>query len=125
MGTGDTGTASEFDVFTFDNVPLTNNAGSASIAAEAGDVLFVGSNYVLGTDSDLIAPGIQGGDNSAFEIFFVAAGANSQVVIENSNFGSSAAGTPEVTVISLTGITADQLSFDAQTGLVNIAEAAV
>lgn len=117
------GTNNNLDVFTFNNVDISvGKAGSATITAEAGDVLFVGSNYVLGTDTDLITAGIQGGNNSAFEVFFSEVGGNAVVQIENSVFGSSTA-TPEVTTVTLTGIVVDQLSFDASTGMINIATA--
>lgn len=118
----DTGTNGEQDVFVFSEVVLDNNAATVAITADAGDVLFIGSNYKLGVDSDLIKPGIQGGDNSAFEIFFQQDGANAKVLVENSVFGSGAA-TPEFTTITLTGVSVDQLSFDTQTGLVTIAAA--
>lgn len=111
------------DVFVFSNLPLNNNSAAVELGVEAGDVLFVGANYKLGVDSDLIAPNIQGGDNSAFEIFFQQAGTDAKVLVENSVFGSSVAGGGEFTTITLIGINVDQLSFDAQTGLISIAAA--
>ncbi len=113
----------EQDVFVFSDLPLTNNSAAVELGVEAGDVLFVGANYKLGVDSNLTAPGIQGGDNSAFEVFFQQDGLNAKVLVENSVFGSSAAGGGEFTTITLTGVNVDQLSFDAQTGLVSIAAA--
>ena len=47
-------------------------------------------------------------------------GANVVVSIETSEFGSNAA-TPEFHAITLTGVTVDQLSFDASTGFVSLA----
>ncbi|RAA03678.1 DUF4214 domain-containing protein [Stutzerimonas stutzeri] len=119
------GTNGVADVFIFSSVKLDgDNIGAAEITADAGDVLFIGSNYKLGVDSDLIKPGIQGGDNSAFEIFFKQTDDGAQVLIENSVFGSSVvANGGEFTTITLTGVNVDQLSFDAQTGLVSIAAA--
>lgn len=85
-----------------------------------GDVLYVGSNYKLGTaEYDATTPTkIVGGDNNALEVFFIQKGDDVDVVIEKSVFGSSAA-TPEVATITLTGTTVDKLSFDAQNGFVN------
>ncbi|WP_161897901.1 DUF4214 domain-containing protein [Pseudomonas yangonensis] len=119
----------------YDLVDLTNaNAGTAAkevfvfgeattaldLAVTKGDVLYVGSNYKLGTaEYDATNPTkIVGGDNSALEVFFIQNGADVDVVIEKSVFGSSAA-TPEVATITLTGTTVDKLSFDAQNGFVN------
>lgn len=118
------GTDGFADVFIFSSVELNdNNIGNATITADAGDVLFIGSNYKLGVDSDLTKTGIQGGDNSAFEIFFQQDGVNAKVLVENSVFGSSVATGGEFTTITLTGVNVDQLSFDAQTGLISIAAA--
>jgi len=108
------------EVFVFNG---TGVAGTATINFNGDDVLFVGTGYSLGADSDLVTPGIQGGNNAVLEVFFVQAAASTvQVHIETSAFGSSVTGTPETNVITLTGVTSvDQLSFDASTGLVSLA----
>lgn len=108
------------EVFVFNG---TGAAGAATINFNGDDVLFVGTGYSLGADSDLIAPGIQGGNNAVLEVFFVQSAASTvQVHIETSAFGSNVAGTPETNVITLVGVTSvDQLSFDASTGLVSLA----
>ncbi|MGK8939929.1 DUF4214 domain-containing protein [Stutzerimonas stutzeri] len=108
------------EVFVFNG---TGVAGAATINFNGDDVLFVGTGYSLGADSDLVTPGIQGGNNAVLEVFFVQAAASTvQVHIETSAFGSSVTGTPETNVITLTGVTSvDQLSFDASTGLVSLA----
>ncbi|MDG9977495.1 DUF4214 domain-containing protein [Ectopseudomonas oleovorans] len=112
------------DVFVFSNLPLNNNSAAVELGVEAGDVLFIGSNYKLGTDSNPATTTIiEGGDNSAFEVFFQQDGLNAKVLVENSVFGSSVAGGGEFTTITLTGVNVDQLSFDAQTGLISIAAA--
>lgn len=118
---GDVSANGQKDVFVFSELPLTKNSAAVELGVEAGDVLFVGSNYKLGVDSNPLTTEIEGGDNSAFEIFFQQAGADAKVLVENSVFGSSVAGDGEFTTITLTGINVDQLSFDAQTGLVSIA----
>ncbi|MDH0212193.1 DUF4214 domain-containing protein [Stutzerimonas stutzeri] len=108
------------EVFVFTGTAAT---GAATITGFAGDdVLFVGTGYVQGTDSDLTAPGIQGGNNAALEVFFTQAGANVVVSIETSEFGSNVGGgaAPEFHAITLTGVTVDQLSFDASTGFVSL-----
>tara|TARA_Y100001951_G_scaffold28503_1_gene22270 strand:+ start:18630 stop:20417 length:1788 start_codon:yes stop_codon:yes gene_type:complete len=117
FSTSVTATADD-EVFVFTGTAAT---GAATITDFAGDdVLFVGTGYVQGTDSDLTAPGIQGGNNAALEVFFTQDGANVVVSIETSEFGSNAA-TPEFHAITLTGVTVDQLSFDASTGFVSLA----
>ena len=98
----------------------TGAAGSATIGGfDGGDVLFVGTGYVLGTDSDPATAGIQGGNNAALEVFFTQLDNNGGVLvsIETSPFGSNAA-QPELQQITLTGGTVDQVSFDAHTGFV-------
>lgn len=98
----------------------TGAAGSATIGGfDGGDVLFVGTGYVLGTDSDPATAGIQGGNNAALEVFFTQLDNNGGVLvsIETSPFGSNAA-QPELQQITLTGVTVDQVSFDANTGFV-------
>jgi len=91
-----------------------------SVIFEKGDFLYVGAGFVKGVDTDTVK-GIQGGNDSALEVFFQTNGTgNTDVVIEKTAFGSSAA-TPEVITITLTGVTPDKLAFDADTGLVSVA----
>ena len=94
----------------------------SDVTITTGDVLFVGAGYVLGADNDDdISNGIQGGNNSALEVFIVDNGGVVEVHVETSAFGSSA-GTPETTVVTLTGIASvDDVIFDAQTGLITFA----
>ena len=102
------------EVFVFSEATTT-----LDLAVTKGDVLYVGSNYKLGAVAEYDANGkIVGGDNSALEVFFIQNGADVNVVIEKSVFGSSAAA-PEVATITLIGTTVDKLSFDAQNGFVN------
>ncbi|RRW22521.1 DUF4214 domain-containing protein [Stutzerimonas stutzeri] len=92
-----------------------------TLALTTGDVLFVGAGYTLGTDADAVATGVQGGDSSKLEVFFIQDGSDIKVVVEDTAFGTNAAA-QEVTTITVTGITSvDQLSFDAQTGLITFA----
>lgn len=92
-----------------------------SVIFEKGDFLYVGAGFVKGVDTDTVKAGIQGGNDSALEVFFQTNGTgNTDVVIEKTAFGSSAA-TPEVITITLTGVTPDKLAFDADTGLVSVA----
>lgn len=93
---------------------------TASLVFESGDFLYVGAGYVKGTDTDAVTNGIQGGNNSALEVFFATSGANTVVTIEKTVFGSSA-GTAEVVEVTLTGITADKVAFDASNGLITVA----
>ncbi len=94
---------------------------NASVNFEKGDFLYVGAGFVKGVDTDTVKADIQGGNDSALEVFFQTNGtSNTDVVIEKTAFGSSAA-TPEVITITLTGVTPDKLAFDADTGLVSVA----
>lgn len=107
--------ATDKEVFFFSEATTT-----VDLSVTKGDVLYVGSNYKLGTAKyDATTPTkIVGGDNNALEVFFIQKGTNVDVVIEKSVFGSSAFA-PEVATITLTGTTVDKLSFDAQNGFVN------
>lgn len=92
-----------------------------SVIFEKGDFLYVGAGFVKGVDTDTVKAGIQGGNDSALEVFFQTNGTgNTDVVIEKTAFGSSA-NAPEVITITLTGVTPDKLAFDADTGLVSVA----
>ncbi|WP_425913257.1 DUF4214 domain-containing protein [Pseudomonas sp. GWSMS-1] len=91
-----------------------------AVLFEKGDFLYVGAGFAKGVDADAVAGGIQGGNDSALEVFFQTVGADTNVVIEKTVFGSSAV-VPEVITITLTGVTADKLAFDAGTGLVSVA----
>lgn len=115
LTTGAVGDAAAKEVFFF-----SEDTAAVTLDVSKGDVLYVGSNYKLGTaEYDATTPTkIVGGDNNALEVFFIQKGNDVDVVIEKSVFGSSAA-TPEVATITLTGTTVDKLSFDAQNGFVN------
>lgn len=67
------------------------------------DALFIGTQYTLNTSGDL-----DEGNDSVLEVFLIENGADTEVVIETSKFGSSAA-SPEVVTITLTGVAVDDL----------------
>lgn len=114
LTSGPQGSDAKKEVFFFDE-----QTGDVSLDVSKGDVLYVGSNYKLGTaEYNTAGEKIVGGDNNALEVFFIQNGNNVDVVIEKSVFGSSAANL-EVATITLTGTTVDKLAFDAQNGLVN------
>ncbi|WP_275545428.1 DUF4214 domain-containing protein [Pseudomonas sp. Marseille-Q0931] len=95
----------------------------STITITAGDVLFVGPGFKLGTDTDKTTVKVEGGDASVLEVFLTQANGagNVHVVVEQTAFGSNAA-TQEVTTIELAGVTdISKVSFDAQTGLISIA----
>lgn len=95
----------------------------SDVTITAGDVLFVGPGYKLGTDTDKTTALVEGGDPAVLEVFLTKAGAagNVFVVVEQSAFGSNAA-SQEVTTIELIGVTdLNKVSFDGQTGLITIA----
>lgn len=95
----------------------------STITITAGDVLFVGPGFKLGTDTDKTTVKVEGGDASVLEVFLTQANGagNVHIVVEQTAFGSNAA-TQEVTTIELAGVTdISKVSFDAQTGLISIA----
>lgn len=67
------------------------------------DALFIGTEYTLNTTGDL-----DEGNDSVLEVFLIENGSDTEVVIETSKFGSSAA-SPEVVTITLTGVAVDDL----------------
>lgn len=112
------GTANS-ELFVVDATKLAIGA-TATVDIEKGDFLYIGTGYTQGTDSDAVTARIEGGNDSALEVFFATSGGNTVVTVEKTAFGSSA-GTPEVVNITLTGVTADDLAFDAATGLITVA----
>lgn len=121
LDNGDTGTTGN-DVFMVgdNDVSLTTAGGLLN----AGDVLFVGPGYKLGTDLDSVKAGPQG-DAAVLEVFITKAaapGSNVVVTVEQTAFGTNLASGDEATTITLTGITdLSKVAFDAQTGLITIA----
>ncbi|MFV9681711.1 DUF4214 domain-containing protein [Pseudomonas sp. NY15367] len=121
--------------YTLEPVDAATEAGTAGkdvflvgttdsqVTLTAGDVLFVGPGYKLGTDTDLTTTDVEGGDASVLEVFLTQANGagNVFVVVEQTAFGSNAAA-QEVTTIELSGVTdITKVSFDAQTGLISVA----
>lgn len=120
LDSGDTGSNTANDVFVVGDNDVTLNT---AVGLNAGDVLFVGPGYKLGTDTDKTSVTVEGGDASVLEVFLTQANGagNVFVVVEQTAFGSNAA-TQEVTTIELAGVTdISKVSFDAQTGLISIA----
>ncbi len=105
------------EVFVFGEASVDSD-----VTVSTGDVLFLGAGYALGTDSDDdISNGIQGGNDSALELFIIDNAGVVELHVETSAFGSSAA-TAETVVLTLTGVSSvDDVNFDAQTGLVTFA----
>nr|WP_296277421.1 DUF4214 domain-containing protein [Pseudomonas sp. UBA7530] len=120
LDSGDTGSNTANDVFVVGDNDVTLDT---AVGLNAGDVLFVGPGYKLGTDTDKTSVTVEGGDASVLEVFLTQANGagNVFVVVEQTAFGSNAA-TQEVTTIELAGVTdISKVSFDAQTGLISIA----
>lgn len=101
----------EDDLFILDLESLdTSNITEVSILdAAAGDIVFFGSDYVLGSD-------IAAGDNNALEVFITADGDNTVVMVETEAFGSNTSDNIEVTLL---GIASDSVSFEG--GVLTIA----
>jgi hypothetical protein len=79
----------------------TANMSIVLFGLQGKDALYIGSDYTLNTTKD------QTGVDTVKEVFIVGAngGADTQIVLEKTAFGSSAA-TPEVVTITLTGVAA-------------------
>ena len=80
------------------------NATITSFGRSGDDVLYIGSGYTLNTGA------LTTGNNAVMEVFFVQQGNNTLVTIETETFGSNSA-EPEI-VITLTGVTASELTFN-------------
>lgn len=103
---------------------LGSNLNIANFAA--GDQLFVGTTHQFGGAANATTTPAQmfaAGDQSALEVFFVQAGADAEVRIENKAFANAAANVAtsnaDITVIELTGVNIADLSFD--NGFVSVA----
>ncbi|MBQ5947640.1 DUF4214 domain-containing protein [Massilia sp. ST3] len=89
------------DIFVANGV----NSTITSFGRAGDDVLYIGEGFKLNTTGDLTK-----GDNAALEVFFVQSGNNTVVTIETKAFGSNSADA-EIK-ITLTGVDADDLTFD-------------
>lgn len=69
------------------------------------DSLYIGTNYTLNTGA------LTTGNNAVLEAFIIADGANTNIVLEKTVFGSSAA-TPEVVTITLVGVDATDVQLN-------------
>lgn len=101
------------ELFYFADKVVTGDDGSITNFAK-GDSLYLGTALTFNSGA------LSTGNNSALEFFLVKDGASTQVVIETSDFGSATlvtnpttgavTGSPNAAVITLTGVTIDQLS---------------
>lgn len=112
------GTPDSAELFVFNAAKFVGPA-VAGLALQKGDFLSIGTGYTKATDVDAVKAGMQGSD-SVLEVFFKTNGANTEVTVEKTAFGTSAV-VPEIVTITLTGVTADKLAFDAGTGLISVA----
>lgn len=97
--------------FTIGNTATASHFG-------AGDAIVLGSGYTFNNGA------LSTGDNNKLEVFFVKTDAGTQVVVETQAYASGAAAAPSATtgvaasttdnlaVITLTGVTAEHLSFN-------------
>lgn len=94
------------DVFYFGSAIVTGD--DQSLTLTAGDSLYIGQGFTFN------AGALSTGNGNAQEFFLVQNGANTEIVIETTKYGSSTtdvAGptSPDAAVITLTGVTVDQL----------------
>lgn len=87
--------------------PKVLAANITSFGLQGNDVLYVGAGYTLNEGK------LTDGDNSALEVFFTQQGSSTVVTIETVEFGSSSsAGAGSKVTITLTGVDADDLTFE-------------
>ncbi|SQG00497.1 outer membrane adhesin-like protein [Paucimonas lemoignei] len=114
------GVAGTNEVFHFAGGVAT--ADDFAINFGAKDALYLGEGYSLNTTATLTSTGIQGGNNSALEVFFFkdATSGNVKAVVETAAEGNTtvtsnalaASTTDKVAIITLTGVTdVAQVSF--------------
>ncbi|WP_432414833.1 hypothetical protein ACRHM7_13120 [Chromohalobacter israelensis] len=111
----DVGTADTGELFLFSQ---TDSDQAITIDFESGDQLFIGNEFTLNTEADFSE---NEGESSVIEAFFVQNGSDVDVQLEQSAFGSNAS-TQEVDTITLTGVAAEDLSFE--NGYITVASAA-
>ena len=132
IGTGAlTADGTKSDVFYFASAKATANDVTIANFGTAATGNTVGANdyIVLGKDVTFNTGALTTGDNNKLEFFLVQKGSDTLVVLETQAFGSSTttntatgAGlidSPDAAVITLTGVTVDQLSFNAGTGVLS------
>jgi hypothetical protein len=100
----DLGTTTTLQIASASSDLFLAGSGDVSIALfglQGKDALFIGSDYTLNTTKDMT------GVDTVKEVFIVGAngGADTQIVLEKTAFGSSAT-VPEVVTITLTGVSA-------------------
>lgn len=102
------------DVFVFAEAPTTADFAIANFGAQGNDSLVIGGAFAYNEGAT------SAGDNNVSEFFIVQGAAGAQIVIETTPFASSSvtAGTngsitasPDAAVITLTGVSADELQF--------------
>lgn len=119
---GTDATATVKDVFYFgDKAALTAGTDFTIGTATASTHFAAGDSIVLGTGYTFNAGALSTGNNNAAEVFFVNSNNGVQVVVESKVFGSGTATadattgvvapSADTTVITLTGVTADHLSY--------------
>ena len=99
------GQANAADLFVFDK----ESSIDSTVDLNADDAIFLGAGYAMGTDVD-------NGDDSQLEVFFENSGNNVTATIEVFADG----GTSNVE-LTLTGVSTDDLSFNADNGTITVA----
>lgn len=111
-------TADKAEVFYFDGGANAADATTLN-GLESIDHIFLGNGYTFNSGA------LSEGNNNALEFFLVEKGTDTQLVIETKNYGSTANGVSvadngtitesvsddQLAVITLTGVSADQVSF--------------
>ena len=104
------GTASEGDLYLFNQ----DETGTISLLNfEVDDRLFIGEGFArvdLAADASLSTERL--GDSSALEVFFQQVGANTVVSVEGESFGGNALKLTDMTTITLTGVSVENVTFE-------------
>lgn len=104
------GTASEGDLYLF----IQDETKTISLLNfEADDRLFIGEGFArvdLAADASLSTERL--GDSSALEVFFQQVGANTVVSVEGESFGGNALNLTDMTTITLTGVSVENVTFE-------------
>ena len=90
------------DIFVFNDTTAT----ITSFGRSGDDVLYVGAGYSLNEGK------VAEGNNAVLEVFFNQRGNNAEIIIETETYGSDLAAGAGVKVITLTGVSIEDLTFE-------------
>lgn len=107
-GGAEFGTANEADLYVYkagEDNSLTN--------FEADDLLFIGGDFArVDLAGNVNVAATQQGDNSLLEAFFQQVGGNVVITLENEAFGGGARSGADIDVVTLAGVSLEDVSFE-------------